>query len=200
MDRRSFAADDRLPRRRASAGDRQYVTHRLGEEDGIAVQTIANQLIELAAIPPGASCRSWAVKRTEPAVSPPESRSGPDRFDRRGEATFHVGGTAAGQAAVLDRGRDERQVNRVKMPVELKRPSRPAAVEADHDGRRFGVSPVLGVHFEAISREDLRQAVADRASSAGRARHFDQALGGLDEPLTIHMRLEAFGDRRIERS
>ena len=104
--------------------------------------------------PQGASCRSWAVKRTEPAVESARVSQRPDRFDGRGDAPFHVRGPAAGQPAILDFGRHERQVDRVEMPVKLKRSSRPAALEPDHDGRRFGVSSTGSVDLKTVRRRE----------------------------------------------
>ena len=136
--------------------------------------------------PQGASCRSWAVKRTEPAAEHPGVAQGADRLDGGGDPPFHVGGTAAGEPAVLDSRRHERQVDRVEVAVELERPPRPAALEPDDDGRRRRDSPPSGRSTAKPSAvEDLRQAVADRPGLAGRARHFDQPPRGLDQPLAV---------------
>ena len=106
------------------------------------MEPIADQLIELTAVAPRRFVQ--VVRGQEDRARGQSARISqrPDRFDRRGEASFHVGGAAAGQPAVLGFGRHERQVNRVEVSVELKRSSGTAALEPDHDGRDSGYPPV----------------------------------------------------------
>jgi hypothetical protein len=117
----------------------------------------------------------------------------PDRFDRGGHAPFHVSGSAAGQqSVVVDSRWYEWQVNRVEVAVKLERRPRSIAFESNHHGRRFGVSSCRPLDLKPISREDFRQTVTNRARFAGPAGHFYQALSSLDQPLAIHMGLQAF--------
>ena len=64
---------------------------------------------------------------------------------------------ATGQAAVVDCGRRERQVDRVEVTVKLKCTSRPAALEPDHDSRRFGIAARWTLDDEAVVAENLRR-------------------------------------------
>ena len=115
--------------------------------------------------PQGASCRSCAVSRTEPAVEGPGVAKRAQRLDRRGDAPLHVRRPAAGEQAVLDRGRDERQVDRVEVAVELERPARPSAREPDHHGRGRGIAALGPLDREPVGGEDLGQPVAGRPAS-----------------------------------
>ena len=137
VDRRPFAADDGLPAS-PSPGRRSAGRRRAARGAGRRRRRCPSRISwsSWRPSPQGASCRSWAVSRTEPAARAPASRRRADRLDGGGDPRLHVRGPAAGEPAVLDRGRHERQVDRVEVAVELERPARPAAVEADRDRRR----------------------------------------------------------------
>ncbi len=187
------AADHHFPGRAAAAGDRQHVAKRLREQDGIAHEAVADELVELAAVAPGGLVQVVRGQEDRTGGKSAGIAECPDRFDRGGHAPFHVRGSAAGeQPVVLDSRRHERQVNRVEVAVELERRPRPAAFESDHDGGSLGVSARRTLDLKPIGREDFRQAIADRPRFAGPAGHFDQAPSGLDQPLAIHMGFQAF--------
>ena len=76
VNRRPSAADDRLPRRRTTACDREHTAERLGNEDGVAADTVANQLVELAAVAPGGFMQ---------VVSGEQDGAGCQRLPSRGE-------------------------------------------------------------------------------------------------------------------
>ena len=90
--------------------------------------------------PQGASCRSWAVKRTEPAASAPASRSARTASTAAAMPPFMSEAPLPVSRPLLDPRRHERQVDRVEMAVELERPARPAALEPDDHGRRRRVT------------------------------------------------------------
>ena len=187
VDRRSHAADDDFPGGSASAGDRQHVADRLGYEDRVAVGSLADHLVELPAVAPW--CFMQIVRRQEHGASEKSTgiAQGADRFHGRGDSRFHVGGAAAGEPAVVNRRRDERQVDRVEVTIKLERRSRAATLEPDHDGRRLGISGGRPLDLESIGPEDFRQPVTDSASLAGSAGHFDQSSRRLDQPLAVHV-------------
>ena len=190
VDRRSLAANGDLPGRRAPAGDRQHVAERLGEQHGVSPVAVADELIELAAVAPGGFVQ--VVRRQQDRAG--RQRLGiaecPDRLDRGGDPCFHVRCAAAGDPAVLDLRRDERQVHRVEMAVELKGRPRPAAIESNRDRRRGRVAPIEPLDAEPVGLEDLRETVADRPGIAGGAGHFDQPSRRLDQPMAVHVGLQ----------
>ena len=114
-----------LPGGRAPAGDRQ--ARRTAARGAARRRRRSPSRISWSSCrpsPQGASCRSWAVSRTEPAVRAPGVAQRAQRLDRGGDAPLHVRRAAAGELAVLDRRRHERQVHGVEVAVELERPAR----------------------------------------------------------------------------
>ena len=140
--------------------------------------------------PQGASCRSWAVSRIEPAGERPGVAQRPQRLDRRGRAPLHVRRAAALEQAVLDRRRHERQVHGVEVAVELERPARA--------GRSRTGRPRPGRRDRR--RRDVRPRSRRRSGSrpAGRGprgpRRCGWALrpahGRVDQPVAVDVRFQ----------
>ena len=154
VDRRALAADDDLPGRRAPAGDRQDVAERLGEQDGIAAMPVADHLVELAAVAPGGLVQVVGRQQDRAGRQGAGIAQAADRLDGGGDPRLHVRRAAAGEPAVLDRGRDERQVHRVEVAVELERPAGPPAVEPDGNRRAVGWPP------DAARREPVGSSIS----------------------------------------
>ena len=183
VDRRPIAANGDLPGGRASAGDRQHVAERLGKQNGIARIPSRISWLSWRPSPQGASCRSWAVRSTEPAVKHARRRAGHGPLRRPRRPPFHVGRTAAGQPAVVDL-----------------RTARTAG-EPCRGGRRIGASGPAGRSSVAPQRpETAGYPPAGRSTTkpsafrisasrsltgpavARRARDLDQPPRGLDQP------------------
>ena len=143
VDRRSLAADDDLPGRRARPATGSTSRSGSGSSTASPRDALADELVELAAVAPGGLVQVVRGQEDRAGGKSPGVAECPDRLDGGGDAPFHVRGAAAGeQPAVLDSRRHERQVDRVEVAVELERPARPAALEPDHHGRSAGYPPV----------------------------------------------------------
>ena len=120
------------------------------------MSSLADHLVELAAVAP--RCFMQIVRSQEHGASEKSAgiAQGADCFHGRGDSRFHVSGAAAREPSVVNRGWDERQVDRVEMPVKLKRRSRPATLEPDHDSRRLGISGRRPLDPESLGLEDFR--------------------------------------------
>ena len=122
VDRRSFAADDGLPRGRAPSGDRQDVAKRLGEQDGVAADALADQ-----------ACRAGGRRPTGPRAGRGPS-AGPTR--PTGAPASRSARTASTAAAIPAFMSDA--------PLPVSRPSSTAAARTAggpcRGGRRTGAS------------------------------------------------------------
>ena len=152
---------------------------------------LADHVVELAAVAPGGLVQ--VVGRQQDGAGGEQARNPAAHagLDGRGDPRLHVRRPAAGEPAVLDRGRHERQMDRIEVAVELERPAGPAAVEADGDGRRRRMAGRDAFDGKSVGREDLGQPVADGPGIARRAGDLDQPPGRLDEPVAADMGLHA---------
>ena len=114
------------------------------------------------------------------------------RFDRGGSAAFHVRGAAASQPVSLDPRRDERQVHRVEVAIELQCPPRFAAAETHHNGGRGGVTGRYSIHCEAIRGQDFHKTFRDHTAFPRPTRHRDQPLGRVEQPGTVDRASQTF--------
>ncbi len=88
-------------------------------------------------------------------------------------------------------------MNGIEMAVELQRPARFAAVEADDDGRRGRVIGGRAFDREAVRLQQASQTVGDGAALAGAAGNGDQLLGRVEQTLFLDRLAQTIRDGKI---
>ena len=142
--------------------------------------------------PQGASCRSCAVRSTEPAFKHPESRIARSASTAAAMPPFMSEAPLPVSSPSSHFRRRKRQVDCIQMAVELKR--RPGRAAVKSNGHRGGgwISPRWPCDGEPVGLEQPRQAVGCGPGVSGRAWNFNQGPRGRDQPLGIDVRFHAF--------
>ena len=182
-----------LPGRRAPPGDRQHVAERLGQEHGVTVQPLADELIELAAIAPGGLVQ--VVGGQQDGARPPEQPE--SRSARRASTAAAIPPFMSEAPLPVSRpssirGGANGRWTVSRWPLNCSVGPGLAALEPDRHGRSRRVAARGPVDLEPVGFENLRQAVGGRFRSPGRARHLDQRLRRLEETPPVDVRLHAF--------
>src|SRR4051794_20955321 len=152
---RTGASDVDFPGGRAAPLDRQDVTQRLREKHSVPQVSFADHLIELTSVTPGRLVQIVRGEKYGAGVERIGISHGAQSLNRSGRAAFHVRGTAAGDLAILDSGRNERQVHDVEMAVELESSAGSVALEANGNSRTVRISSGWPLHLKPVGRQDL---------------------------------------------
>ncbi len=198
VDRRALGGERSSFPGGASHGRRPASTSRSGSGSKTASPTVAvaNHPVELTAVTPGGFVEVMGRQQGPSRMAgPPASRSARTASIAAAMPAFMSDAPLPVIWPASTPGRDERQVHRIEVAVELEGRSGPAAIESGRDGRGHGMPRLDSMHVKPVGLEDLRQPVAHGPGITGRARDLDQSQCRLDQPAPVYVRLQAFEDR-----
>ena len=122
------------------------------------------------------------------------SRKARSRSTASSDPALHVERAATRQSIAVHGWRDERQVHRIDVAVQLQRPAGLAAVEADEHCGRWRVTGHRPLDAEAVCAQDLGEPVGGGTCLAGPTRDGDEADGCVEKPVAPNGSPKSVGD------